>query len=304
MKAREFIDRILSLQKKKDFRGAFNILQEALSIYPSNTFLLTSEIYLLLRLKRLKEARQKAEARFDSLKTNPFFLRTYIEILLKENEKEEFMRLSERLNTIAIRDEKLYLFIARSLIKLGEREKAIGILNSGLLYMPGSRELNSLLDRLKEEPHEAGINYYRERYRDIPTERAISEIENILFLPDFEGDISIRLFLAELYKKRGLMEKAAEIYTECLKIKDSPHVRRMLGFLYYRMEDMDRAFFYLRDALIETPEDYAIYNTISKIIERTDNLKEIESTINEALSRHPEARHLYGLLKRLRKRIS
>lgn len=66
--AKEYIERILSLQKKGDYSSAYDILQEALSYHPSNGFLLTSEVYLLLKLGRLKEARQKADIRLPELR--------------------------------------------------------------------------------------------------------------------------------------------------------------------------------------------------------------------------------------------
>ncbi|MFN3740156.1 MAG: tetratricopeptide repeat protein [Thermodesulfovibrionales bacterium] len=301
MTAKEYIERIISLQKKKDYGLAYNILQEALSYYPSNRFLQTSEIYLLLKLGRLKEARQKAEARLTLLKDNPFFLRTYVEILSKEKDREELLNLKERLCLAPVRDERLYTYLAGILIRIGEKQRAIELLNSASAYIPEGKELILYLEKLKEGPQDGGINYYRERYKNLPPEKAISEIENILFLPDYKEDISLRLFLAELYKKTGDLKRAIEAYSECLKIKDSLHVRKMLGFVYYKVGDMDKAFLYLKDAFIEDPYDHAVYNTIARIIQNSRNFKEAEALVNETLSRHPEARQVYGLLRRLKK---
>lgn len=303
MTAKEYIERILSLQKKGDYSFAYNILQEALSYHPSNGFLQTSEVYLLLKLRRLKEARQKAEMRLSALKTNPFFMRTYIEILFKERDKGELISLAERLKSVPVLDGKLYTYLANTLVRFGERQAAIELINSGLSYMPKSKELSLYLKRLKEGDEESSLHYYREKYRNITPEMAIMEIENILILPDYEGNIPIRLFLAELYKKAGNLKMAEEVYSECLKIKDSSHVRKMLGFVYYKMGDMDKAFLYLKEPFLENPSDHALYNTISKIIEKTGNIKEAEGLINETLTRHPEARQVYGLLRRLRKRF-
>lgn len=302
MTAREYIERILSLQKKRDYTSAYNLLQEALSYHPLNGFLQTSEIYLLMKLGRLKEARQKAEMRIAILRDNTFFLRTYVEILSKEKDREGLLNLTERLCLAPVRDERLYTYLAGILIRIGEKQRAIELLNSASACMPKSKELSLYLQKLKEGPEDEGINYYRERYRDVPAQKAISEIENIYFLPDYEGNISLRLFLAELYKKTGDFKRAIEVYSECLKIKDSPFVRKMLGFVYYKAGDMDKAFLYLKDAFIEDPSDHAVYTTISKIIERTGNIKEAETLVNETLSKHPGARQVYGLLNRLRKR--
>lgn len=302
MTVQEYIDRIISLQKNRDYESAYGVLQDALNLYPSNKFLLASEVYLLLRLRKVKEARSKAEVRIVLLKDNPFFLRTYIEILAKDRDREEIINLSERLAIQSVRDEKLYAYLADTLKRIGERQRAIDLINSALSYMPGNRELTSCLDSLEEDSQGKPIDYYRERFKDTPPEKAIKEIESILVLPEYKDDISLRLFIAELYKKVGDLNRAAQLYTDCLKIRDSTHTRKMLGFLYYRMGDVDNAFFYFKDPFLENPLDHALYKTLSKIIEKRRDTKEAEALINEALARHPEARHLYGLLKKLRSR--
>lgn len=297
----EYIERILKLQRKRDYIAAYNILQDALSYYPSNEFLQTSEIYLLFRLKRTKEARQKAEARLSTLRTNPFFLRTYIEILSKERDKEGLFQVAERLKAFPVNDDRLYAYLAGSLARIGERQKGVELLESGLSFMPQSIELRKCLEGIKEGSQGVGVNYYRERFRDVPPERAIKEIENIIILPDLANNIPIRLFLAELYKRSGDLRRASEVYSDCLRIKDSPNIRKMLGFLYYRIGDMGKAFFYLRDAFIEDPDDHVLYNTISKILEKKKDIKGAEALIRDVLGRHPEAGQVYGLLKRLKK---
>lgn len=301
MTVREYIERIISLQKKKDYSSAYNILQEALYYHPLNGFLQTSEIYLLMKLGRLKEARQKAEERISMLKDNPFFLRTYVEILSKERDRKELLNLTERLCLTPVRDERLYTYLAGILIRIGEKERAIELLNSALSYMPESKELRLYLEKLEEGLQENTISYYRDRYKNNPPEKTITEIEAIMVLPEYEKNISLRLFLAELYKKTGDFKRAIEVYSECLKIKDSLHVRKMLGFVYYKIGDLDKAFIYLRDAFLEDPSDHAVYNTIAKILQKTGNIKEAEGLINETLSRHPEAKQVYGLLRRLKK---
>ncbi len=300
MTVREYTERIISLQKKKDFTSAYDVLREAITLYPSNEFFQTSEIYLLLKLKRLKEAREKAEVRLALFRSNPFFLKTYIEILLKQRDKEGLRGIAERVKVIPFKDEKFYILLGDALMKAGYRDFAIELIQAGISYMPENRELQHYLEALMDGINEAGIEYYRERYRGIPSERVISEIENILILPEYERNVSIRLFLAELYKKRGDLDKAVEVYRECLKIKDSLFMRKMLGFVYYRMGDMDKAFFYLRDAFLNDPEDHVLYSTISKILERTGDSTKAEELVKEALSRHPKAGQIYGLMKRLR----
>lgn len=298
----EYIEEVISLQRKRDYTSAYNILQEALSFYPSNDFLLTSEIYLLLRLRKTAVARQKAEARLPTLWTNPFFLRTYIEILLRERDKNEILNIAKRLKSFPVKDENVYIYLSGVLERLDEFQEALELLYSGLLFLPDSEILKEYIGRFKKGLQVKGVNYYREKYSGIPLDEAIREIENILILPDLEMDINLRLFLAELYKKKGDLRKAAEVYLGCLRIKDSLYVRKMLGFVYYKMDEMDRAFIYLKDVFLENPEDHAVYNTLSKIIGKSGNLQKIEALLNKTLSRHQKAGRVYGLLRRLRKR--
>lgn len=301
MTVKGYIERIIYFQKKRDFASAYDVLKDAITLYPSNEFLLISEIYLLLKLRQLREAREKAEARLSLFRSNPFFLKTYIEILLKERDKEGLLSIAERLKVTPFRDEKFYIFLSDALIKSGYRDFAIELIQSGISYMPEKRELQRYLEGLMDGINEAGIEYYRERYRGMPHEKVISEIENILVLPEYGRNVSIRLFLAELYKKQGDLEKVQEVYSDCLKIKDSLFIRKMLGFVYYRMGDMDKAFFYLRDPFLNNPEDHAVYNTISKILEKIGDITKAEELVNEALTRHPKAGQVYGLMKRLRR---
>ncbi len=303
MTIREYIERIISFQKVKDYDSAYNLLQDALTIYPSNKFFQSSEIFLLSKLKRLREAREKAEARLSIFRSDPFFLKTYIEILIKQKDRKALFDVAERLKVTPLKDERLYRFLADALIKFNERDMALELIQSGISSMPDKMELLLYLERLNGGLHEAGIEYYRERYRDMPPERVISEIENILILPDYERNVSIRLFLAELYKKNGDLEKASEVYSQCLKIKDSLYIRKMLGFVCYRMGDLDKALFYLRDAFLHDPEDNAVYNTIYRILEQKEDISLAESLVNEALTKHPNTGKIYGLLKRLKKKL-
>jgi len=289
MTSREYINRVITLQKEKNYDAAFNLLQEALSLYPTDSFLRTSEVFLLMRLGKIRPARQKAEEGLSRLKTSPFFLRTYIEILLKERDKEAIINITGKIKAWGIWDERLYTFLAGALSRVGERQMAIDLIQSGLLYMPGSQSLKRYLSMLTgsesgdgfrdtEGPSRgaAGIGYYRERFKDVSPDTAISEVENILFLPEYKDDASIRLFLAELYKKRGDLKRAEDVYVDVLKTKDSPFARKMLGFLYYRMGEYNKALPYLKDAFIHNPHDHALYNTIFKVMERIGNITDAE----------------------------
>lgn len=302
MTLKAYIERLISLQRKRDYHSAYHLLNEALSDYPTNAFLQASEVYLLFKLGKIKEARQKAEARQKMIMTNPFLLRTYVEILFKDRDIEDIILITERIKSMGLKDERLYLYLANLLLRMGKRDMAVELLQAGLIYMPGSIKIKTSLENLTINTHEQrGVDYYRERYKGMPIDKTISEIEGIIILPEFKDDISIRIFLAELYKRDGNLKKVEEVYLDALMIRDSPYIRKMLGFLYYRQREMRRAFFYLKEAFLEDPDDHALYNTILKIAEEIQNLDEMEGLINEALIKHPGSGRLHGMLKRLKR---
>lgn len=302
MLAGDYVQKIITLQRKREYESAYSLLLEGLSLYPTNTFMQSSEIYILYKLNRRKDARKKAEARMGLLKNNPFFLRTYIEILLKDRATEEALRLIEKILSSDIRDEFLYLFMADAAARIVDKKRAREIIHAGLLMMPDSVKLKERCDQLnQEESGKSTLDYYRERFRGKDPDEIISEIEAIMVIPEYSKDISLRLVLAEAYKKKGDLSKAIETYHDILKEKDTPFVRKMLGYASYKMEDYDNAILFLREIFISHPEDHVLFATVSKILERKGDLKLAESIISEALSSHPGAKRLYGILKRLKK---
>lgn len=302
MLASDYVQKIISLQRKRDYEAAYSLLLEGLSLYPTNTFMQSSEIYLLFKLNRRKDARQKAEARLGLFKNNPFFLKTYIEILLKDRATDEALRFIEKILSSDIRDELLYLFMADVAGRIVDKKRAKEIIHAGLLMMPESSKLKERFDQLNQDDSgESTSGYYRERFRGKTPDEVIGEIEAIMVIPEYSKDISLRFVLAEAYKKKGDISKATRTYHDILKEKDTPFVRKMLGYAYYRMEDYDNAILFLRDMFISHPDDHALFATVSKILEKKGDLKLAESIISEALSSHPGAKNLYGILKRLKK---
>ncbi len=301
MSLNDYIQKIVTLQKSKNYKEAYELLKEAFGYYPTSQFLQCTEIFLLFRLGHVKEARRIAEQRFSTLKTNHFFIKTYIDCLVKDNAREDALRIIDSVLTWGIRDERFYITLSDTIHRIAGTDKAVAFLQTALHYMPESHGLREQITRLNNQSNDnRTFNYYRERFKGMPIERVIEEIENLLVLPDFSNDISIRLFLADAYKKAGNLHKAVEVYSEALQINDSPFIRKMLGYVYYKLKDWDKAFMYLRDPFIEEPQDNALYSTMSKILQNRGNKADAEALVTEALARHPEYKQLYGMLKKAR----
>lgn len=302
MNARQYSDKIISLQRSRDYRAAREVVKEALTVYPTNLFFLRTEVHILYRLKMITEAREKAEARMGQLKNDPFFLKTYLSILESQKAGEDIERLVERILVSAIKDEEFYLFLAKLVGKHFGQEKALEVLRVGVSNLPESRSLKDLYDQWQNEGIVGGgFGFYREKFKGRKTEEAIAEIESISVLPDYARDYGLQLYLAELYKKTKEYGKALEIYLKLLELKNDPYTRKMVGYAYYRTGEMEKALAYLKGIFLENPGDHYLYTTITKAYESLSDYEGLERLVQEALTLNPGAKHLYGLLKKAQK---
>lgn len=302
MDAREYSNKIIQLEKNRDYQAAYVMVKDALMVYPANPFFLRTEIYILYRLKMFSEAREKAEARMGFLRNDPFFLRTYLSLLESQKAQKDIERLIESIPLGEIRNESFYIFLAELTARIFGQEKALEFLRSAVSIMPESQSLKNLHSQLCTEGSlEGKLRHYRERFKNRNTEEVIREIESIRVLPDYAADYGLHLYLAELYKKAGKYQQAADTYLYLLKQKDQTFARKMLGYVYYRMGDMERALFYLKDVFLADPDDHYLYSTIMRIYGSKSDYEGFEKLIKEALNLKPGAKHLYGLMKRAKK---
>ena len=297
----DYRSRIIALIKEKNFQAAYNTVSEALTVYPSASFFLTNEIFILFRLNRVKEARDKAEEGFDVLKNDLFFLRTYLSILEKEKAAGDIERMIEGfIFPLRIGDEKFYIFLSKLAGRVFSNERAQDILGKAESLFPGSRELKQAAAQ-KQTDNLNRYKNYKEKFKGKKTAEAIAEIEGIRGLPGYSSDYELHLYLAELYKKTGKYDRAIEIYEYLLKLRDNKFARRMLGYAYYKNGDYEKAVIYLKDIFMESPGDHFLYSALYRIYESKADCEGFEKLMLEALSLNPGAGHLYGLIKRARK---
>lgn len=302
MNAKEYSNKIIDMERERDYQGAYGLLQEALTVYPVNTFFLKNEVYILFRLKKIKQARQKAEERILLLKNDPFFLKTYLMILEIENAKEDMERLIEKIPSWEIRNEDFHLFLARLTARVFGQKKAMETLRATVIDYPEYEALKNLLnDWSTGGSLKGGFKHYRDRFKETKTLDAIMEIESIRALPDYADDYQLQLYLAELYKKAKKYDLAIETYKNLLGLKEHKFARKMLGYTYYRLGDIQNAAACLKDAFLDDPYDHYVYRTVAKIFEKRSDYEGFERLVTEALGKKPGAKHLYGLLKRAKK---
>lgn len=303
MKALQYKNRIIELEKNKNFHEAYELITAALDEYPLNPFFLKGEIYILYRLGRLKEARQKAEIRLDQFKEDAFFLITYLNILASlKNTKKDIEDLIDKILSWGIRDENLLVFITRLSAKMLGSSKGLDVLKHAVSIMPDSKILKKMLDDdQKDTSFESKFARYKKEFSGKSINDAIDEIETILGIPDYANDYELNLYLAGLYKEAEMFEKAIDLYKKLLLLKDNDFARKMLGYVYYKKGDMLNALVHLKDVFLKNPFDHYLYTTIFKICEGLNDYQELEGIFKKALLLSPNAKHLYGLIKKAEK---
>ena len=300
--ARGYADRIIELERKRDYRGAHEVLKEALTIYPTQPFLLRTEVYLLLRLNKTKEARTKAEGRVEMLKNDPFFLKTYLSVLRQEKAHEDMERLLTAILSWGVGDEGFLIFLVKTASQCISREKGEEVLQQALARYPESESLKKMAEEGEAAEDGAGrFTLYRRKFAGKKTAEAVAEIEAIMVMPGYAGDYDLHLYLADLYKKMERYDKAIEIYTRLLSIRDHEFTRKMLGYTYYKMGDKEQAAAYLQSVFIKRPDDHFLTRTLFKIFEEKRDFEGLEKLVAEALAVRPEEKNLYGLLKKARR---
>jgi tetratricopeptide (TPR) repeat protein len=299
----EYKNKIIELQRNKDYREAYEALKMALAIYPTNLFFLSSEVYLLYRLNRIKEARQRAEERIDVLKNEAFFLKIYLTILERLKAKEDIEDFIER-NILSRKmgSEDLYVFVSQLVARVFGKERALDAINRSLMFFQDSVKLRSLLDDLqKDDGSGSRYKYYSERFKGRKLDDVIKEIEGIRALPNYANDYDLLTYLAGLYKKQGDYARTIGLYKHLLTLKDSEFTRKMLGYAYYKSGDYEGALIYLRDFFLKDPFDHFLYSAIYRIFKEKRDSEGLHRLVNETLGINPSASHLYGLLARTRK---
>ena len=303
MQAGEYAKKIIEFIRSRSYREAENLISEALEIYPTNQFFLKNEVFVLARLNRAREAREKAEKSFESLKHDKYFLQSYFTILEKEKAGSDIESMMERTISINIvNDEEFYIFLAKLAGRVFGNSKTRDVLNRAMSIFEKSDKLKQALDELcQKDGHPSMYKYYKDKFKGGKPDDAIAELERIKVLPKYKDDYDLCLCLAELYKKAKRFDKAIETYQYLLSLKDNEFTRKMLGYTYYKLKDYDNALTYLKDIFLKHPGDHYLDTTIGKIFEKKRDFEGFRILIEEALSLNQDAKNLYGLLKKAKK---
>jgi tetratricopeptide (TPR) repeat protein len=302
MSAYEYRQKIFNLSREGQISAAYEVAREGLTLYPANPFLLSDEIYLIFRIGRVKEARQKAEEQFQILKGNAWFLRTYLSILHKDEACDDILRLAD--SGVLTQDFQVkakpdyFIAVAKIIAGAGFKDKAIEILRNA----PQSEETDKEIERLLSHKGKGAPkrNPYEEKYKGKRSSDVVRELEMTRLLPEYKGDFDLHHHLADRYKKTKQPEKASEIYKYLLTIRDDDFTRNRLGHVYKDMGLFDEALVCFKEGLMKDPLKTHLHTALIDIFVEKKDPDGCERFIHDILAVHPKAGRLYGVIRKVK----
>ncbi|MFH1727836.1 MAG: tetratricopeptide repeat protein [Pseudomonadota bacterium] len=303
MDINDYIKKIKSCYNEKNYSLAYSIIENALAAYPLNLFFQKNEIYVLLKLGKMKEAIIKAEMKFELLKQDSFYLQNYLLLLEKVKATGDIESLLERHVLTENNWDKTFInFLVNFLERIFPEDRKTELLKritGNLFDFTNEKAFNTEVKN--EEPPKRKYRYYADIYNGKEIDKVLEEIESLRLIPKYREDADLLQYLAGLYKKQEDFEKAIEIYEKLLLLRDDLFTRKMLGFTYYKMGDYKSSFKYLKNVFFEAPFDNYLVQTIFNIFHKTFGYAEYVEYINEVIAKNPQAKYLYGYIKRAKK---
>jgi tetratricopeptide (TPR) repeat protein len=176
-----------------------------------------------------------------------------------------------------------------TLQRLGRRDEAIAAYEAARALEPA--------DPLAEK------RLLEARLRELAPGEAIDEVARLLQVPSYAERAWLHAVHGRLLHEAGRHAEAAAAFTRALSANpEDAFARRSLGFAAWKAGDAEAAVQALRSLFLLDPGDRCVRATLLAAYARAGRDLEAIETVEEALRAHPEAKGLYGELRRLRRR--
>lgn len=139
--------------------------------------------------------------------------------------------------------------------------------------------------------------------------RAAAEIERLMRVARHAANPHLHALLADQYKALGAVEKAAAHLEQALALSPGNlFLTKQLGFLYYNARDRlpdaaHRAIPLLAGALEQDPGDRPVRSALAAAYRYSGRQAEGLAAFQAILARHPDARHLWGEIRKFAREL-
>ncbi len=270
---------------RKDYKRALNIIEKSIQIKTPTQFVKNLKVKILTELERNNEAEVSLHQLLQT-EVDKETVKKLIKLYLKERRfKEALAQVNQSLECLGY-DRDIMLLKGEILEKLDDKEGAESIFKLIIEQSPADEFAYARLITLKLE--------------DKSADEVIHELEMIISIPSKSTNAYLRCPLAKAYKKKGRYQDAIREYQEAIKLKpDYLFAKKQLGFCFSKMKDYPFVIQTLAEVFAEDPEDTYVRTTLISAYKKAGRLSEAKELLNSILSRRPDQKQLWGILKRI-----
>jgi tetratricopeptide (TPR) repeat protein len=275
----------LARYRQQEWQAAADAFRQALERDPGNP----GALFHLGRVAEQRERYQEAVEYYSRVEGGPFLERARMREAVAAVQLGDLQRalgLVRQIRSFHPEEPEYYRLEARVLAQMGQLGAAERVANQGLQYGPESAALLYTRAMIREKKGD-----YAGMESDIRQviEQNPQDAEAYNFLGYSLADRGVRLKEA-----LSLLRKANELAPEQGYILDS------LGWVHYRLGELERAEDLLRRALEQAPEDAEILAHLGEVLEAQGRLQEARAAWRNALDQAGEET---GLARELQRRL-
>jgi predicted Zn-dependent protease len=296
---------------------------EALQTFPESAELLALASGIERRLKKLDEARALLDR---ARRLDPFHEAVVSEAAELAFERRAYREAADGYRELVDRKPNRYYYsrLVMAKAKLGLSSEAAAIARAGLEKFPddpwllrGLASAEARQGRVAEataayekvlavEPEDrfAYKELMRLRTGAETPEDAAAALKGLMRTGGRGKNPHLKSLAADRLRKAGKLLEAVHEYEAALELEPgSPYVLAQLGFLQKKLGREDEAVETLARAFVANPTDPYVRRSLEALLKKKNELARFLELVRQALSRHPEAKMLHGIRKRLERSV-
>lgn len=318
MVKKTFIDlrHVRELIRLKKLDEAEKILAEYREKYPDDEYVVGTLLDVYLKRGAYELAQKIIEARLLQEPENFFFLSRKGDLMVALKKDQDAIKIFTNLYH-SNPDPHVGWRLAQTYYRLRQYDKAEYYFDQSQPKLFDKPELNYLGFLIKKARKkfdkaldyiDAAINYsqqseqYLSQKMKFQTElKGISaqQWEKSLKYSDAKSEPFVLKELAEKFLSEGNFAKAEHYYQEILKLDANEFIKSRLGYVYYRWAKYDLALAIFLELPLKNFLMPSFINMVIKSAQQTGQEQKVVEHLHDLLAKNPEAKSLWGAVKRL-----
>lgn len=310
---------VRELIRLKKFDEAEKILNELSAEHPEDQYVQGALLDVYLKKGDFDRAQKIIAARLKKDPDNYFFLSRKGDLLVAMNQNKEALKIFTNLYH-ANKDPHVGWRLANEHYRLKQYDQAEYYFDQTITKFFDKPELNFLGFLIKKalkkydkamDLIDAAINYsdqpehYKSQKLKFQTElKGISaqQWEKSIKYSTTKDEPFVLKELAEKFLNEGKYDKAEQYYKEILKHDPNEFNKSRLGYVYYKWGKYDLALSIFLEMPLKSFLFPSFMNMVIKSAKETGQEEKVVEHLNDLLEKHPEAKSLWGAIKKLAKK--